>query len=369
MNLFTRAAATLALMASAGYSSAADVTEHQWVRASNGAVKGRVVVPRGDSISAVRNAKVHLINANGSLAVGEVESDNTGRFTMTGVRPGVYTLVIQGEHSFACCAMHVVDSLVPLKDQFEIAAGAVDAKVVRNVMVRYLPNNEGSSDIVFDPSTNPLTSGRAQTGESIRIRQFEGGMKGRLARAGLSDHPGAGASNVMIYKDGSEVARTTTDAEGYFAVQKLEPGSYTVIGSGRDGFGVLGVELVDPMMVQASTTSSDASTLVVAESMPETFIMQVAPVTSDAVVADVVVADEVVMTDDDNGGAPIFAGGGMGGPVGGGGGAGGGGVGGGGGMARLGVLGGIGAAIAIAASDDDDNVAPPIASPSDPASN
>ncbi|MCC9601391.1 carboxypeptidase-like regulatory domain-containing protein [Stieleria sp. JC731] len=365
MNLLTRAAATLALVVSAGYSSAADVTEHQWVRATNGAVKGRVVVPRGDSISAVRGAKVHLLDQSGKLVIGEVASDNTGRFTMSGVKPGVYTLVIKGEHSFACCAMHVVDSIVPLKDQFEIAAGAVEANVVRSVMMRYLPSSEAAqTEIVFDPSTNPLTTDRAQSGETIRIRQFEGGLKGHIARAGFADHLGSAQSNVMIYKDGAEVARTMTDDEGNFWVSKLSPGSYTVIGSGRDGFGVLGVELVDPALVQTALTKADGSTLVAVGDLPATFVMQVAPVPTNEVVADVVIADEVIVEDDDRG-APIFAGGGMSGSVGGGG-AGGGGIGGGGGLGRIGLLGGIGAAIAIAASDDDDTTTPPVASPATP---
>ncbi|MCD0458952.1 hypothetical protein U8335_20165 [Roseiconus lacunae] len=364
MNLLTRAAASLALALSAGYASAADVTEHQWVRATNGAVKGRVVVPRSDSISAVRGAKVHLLDQRGNLATGEVKSDNTGRFTMTGVKPGLYTLVIQGEHSFACCAMHVVDSIVPLKDQFEVAAGAVDADVVRGLMVRYLPNGESKGEIAFDPATNPLTLADSVAGESIRIRQTDGGLKGRLGRPGFAKELGASASNVMIYKEGAEVARTTTDAKGNFSVAKLAPGSYTVIGSGPDGFGVMGVELVDPNLVETAAGQAGESTFVAAAMLQETFIMQVAPVTSEEVVSDVVVTEEYYVEDDDRGGA-IFGGGGMSG----GGGAGGGGIGGGGGLGRLGVLGGIGAAIAIAASDDDDSVTPPVASPSVPASN
>ena len=379
MKFLTRAAAALALILSAGSLSAADVTEHQWVRAVEGAVKGRVVVPRGDNISAVRGAKVSLIDQFGKYAAKDVESDNTGRFMLENVRPGVYSLMIEGEHEFACCAMHVVDSGVPLKSEFEIAAGSVDMTIVRNAMVRYLPAGESKNKVVFDPATNPMGSDRAMTGDSIRIRQYEGGLKGRLTRAGFTENLGAGESNVIIYRDGVEVARTMTGGDGGFLVSELAPGSYTIVGSGPDGFGVMGFELVDPLAVETAAAHTDDRTLVSMAMLHDEFLMQVAPVGT--IISDRVISEQIVdsrVIDDRIVGAPILDGGmtvnsgggfvsGGGGVGGGGGGIGGGGIGGGGGLGRLGLLGGIGAAIAIAASDDDGNVTPPVASPATPA--
>ncbi|MCO8121954.1 carboxypeptidase-like regulatory domain-containing protein [Stieleria sp. TO1_6] len=351
------AAAALAMVVSSGFASAADVTEHQWVRASdNGSIMGRVIVPRGDSITAVRGAKVSLIDQFGKFAGVTTKSDKTGRFTISHVTPGVYTLMIQGDNAFACCAMHVLQPNVPISDQFEVAAGAVDYSVVRNAVVRYLPAGQPTA-IVFDPSVNPLTSGRVEPGVSARVTQFEGGIKGRLTRAGFSDDMGAKDANVLIYHDGVEVARTVTDQEGNFVVGNLAPGSYSVLGSGKDGFGLMGLELVGAL---AETTAAKAgiqdTTLVAqAEAASETFVMQVAPLPSAATVI-----DDRVISEDQIGTAVPFegtpgtsTGGGM---SGGGGAGGGGGIGGGG---RLLLLGGVGAGIAIALSDDDDSIEPP----------
>ncbi|QEF99511.1 Cna protein B-type domain protein [Stieleria maiorica] len=363
--------ATLALLGSSGFVSAADVAEQQWVRVSeSGSVQGRVIVPRSEGISAARGAKVLLIDQFGKTAGASTESDKTGRFTLADVKPGVYTLMIRGEGVFACCAMHVVSSNVPIGDHFEIAAGAVEFSVVRNAILRYMPSGQATK-VEFDPSSNPMASGRAFTGESVRLSQYEGGLRGRLTRAGFTENLGARAANVVIFRDGVEVARTLTDESGNFHVADLEPGSYSILGSGKDGFGLMGIELVNPLMTQTALgESGDATTLVTqTESGSDTFIMQVAPgpIT--------VIEDRLVSEEEEDRGLVVPLEGGydptaMGGSFGGGGGGGGagGGIGGGGRLGRLAVLGGIGAAIAIGASDDSDAVVPPpVVSPAEPA--
>lgn len=365
------AATAFALVLSSGIVSAADVVEHQWVRVSEiGTVQGRVVVPRNEGISAARGAKVSLIDHYGKYVGAGTESDKTGRFTLANVTPGVYTLMIQGENAFACCAMHVVSSEVPISDHFEIAAGAVDYNVVQDAMVRYLPPGQ-ATEVVFDPTSNPMVTDRALLGESVRVTQFEGGLKGRLTRAGFTDDLGAKNSNVLIYHDGVEVARTITDELGNFEVAELPPGSYSVLGSGKDGFGLMGFELINPSTIQsAQVDSADGTTLVVqTDEVADTFIMQVAP-------GPITVIEDRLIDERDLGPAIPLDGTGfaydpapMGGSFGGGGGGGGagGGIGGGGRLGNLAIIGGF-TALAIALSDDDDIITPPpVISPAAPA--
>ena len=354
-------AAALAMLFSAGFASGADVSEHQWVRASaDGAVEGRVIVPRKGAISAARDAKVTLIDQHGRLVGGEIESDKTGRFTLQGVTPGVYTLMIQGDQAFAVCALHVVSSNVPISEQFEVAAGAVDYKVVRGAMVRYMPSGE-AAPVVFDPSSNPLSTDRAQLGQAVRVRQSNGGLKGRLTRAGFGDDLGAKMANVLVYQDGVEVARTVTDAEGNFVVEDLAPGSYSVLGSGQAGFGLMGLELVDPITSATASNSGNEETFVVQNGGPgDTFVMQVAPgpitVIDDQLIEEREVGPAIPLED----GITTYSGGSMGG--------GGGGAGGGGGLGRSGIAIGLGAAgLAVALADDGDSLTiPPPASPAVP---
>ncbi|MEO1618821.1 MAG: carboxypeptidase-like regulatory domain-containing protein [Planctomycetota bacterium] len=374
MKRLIHAAAAFALLFAGSFASAADVSEHQWVRLSeDGKISGRVVVPRSEGISAARGAKVSLISQDGKYAASPVMSDKTGRFELSSIQPGVYTLMIQGDSAFACCAMHVVNSNVPIRSEIEIAAGAVEASVAQSAMVRYLTKTDVSG-IEFDPAVNPLATDRAMSGELLRVSQFEGGLRGRLTKAGFGESLGSANSNVIVYADGVEVSRTVTDENGDFVVSELMPGSYSVMGSGADGFGLMGLELIDPLTLQ--TVSSDApksETLVAMQppATPDSFVMQVAPLPGPINVIDDRLIEERVVGIPLDGGPGTFIDGGVAGPMGGGGfGGGGGAIGGGGSLRGIGLLGGAGAAIAIALADDDDNlIAPPPASPIIPANN
>jgi len=355
--------ATLALMVSATIASAQDDRLHQWVRMdNNGSVKGSVVIARNGSVSSLGDVQVWLVSRDSSEASDPVSTDETGTFVLEDVQPGIYNVIVRGEKAFACCALHVVLPNVPVSNEFEVAAGAVDYTVVHNAMLRYLPPGD-PAEIDFDPTRGPLPAPQSSM-EAVRISQTEGGLKGRLARAGQTKEIGSANANVMIFRGDTEVARTRTDADGNFRIDDLKPGSYTILGLGRDGVGVLGLELVDPTSLQTARADR-GSTLVANQSdVAEMFTMQVAPLPPEATVtSDVVISEEEIGpgVPVDGYGAPIGGGGNI---VGGGGG-GGGGLGGGGGIGAFLGFGAI-AAIALSDDDDDDDVTPPIASPSIP---
>ena len=365
MKRFICIAAAAVVALSAQFATAA-VTQNQWVRADqDGSVKGRVVVPRSEGISALRDGVVSLVDERGKFVAREVKSDQTGRFSLNGVKPGVYTLMINGKDAFACCAMHVVSSNVAIQDEFVVAAGAIDYDVVRSAAMRYLPvsGRSESSSVSFDPSMNPMTTDRALSKDWFHIRRSEGGLKGRLSRAGFAEEMAAPQANVLIFRDGVEVARTLSGKAGEFYVPNLPTGSYSVLASGEHGLGVVGLKLVDDLGT-AKTDSEDASRLVQQfGDASDEFVMQVAPLPgAGQVIEDRVIDEQIVdLGIVDDGG--VIQGGAVSGPIGGGP-AGGGGVGG----RRRGLAVGFGiAALVVALADDDDDTSlTPIASPATP---
>ena len=365
MKRFICGVAALLVAFSSQSASAADVIQNQWVRANQDGIQGRVVVPRSEGISALRDGTVSLVDERGKHVARDVKSDKTGRFTVPGVKPGVYTLMVTGENAFACCAMHVVSSDVAIQNEFVIAAGAIDYDVVRLAAARYMPTGKPAKTAVdFDPSSNPMMSHESLQ-DTMHIRRNEGGLKGRLTRAGLSENMGAPQANVLIFRDGVEVARTLTNDAGEFFVPSLPLGSYAVLGSGQHGLVVAGLELVDELAA-AAIDSDDASRLVQPPGeISDQFGAQLAPLPG-TVITDEVISEQIidlgVVNDDDNTGVAFFPGGGSvgGGPVGGGGGVGGRGL-------RGIVPLGLGAAgLAVALADDDDGTITPIASPATP---
>ena len=229
------------------------LTVNQWVQpAENGTLNGRILVPADEGTSqAVEGAHVAILGADGEVLRSPEKTNAKGEFSITGVKPGVYALTARADYVFAACAMHVLDSDLVGEREFpkvaEISAANIDYTTVKTAIVRYLPptakqNKASIQDVQLDALVE-----RVCAQDTFRVAQTRGGMKGRLHPAGaqggsLND---VQLTNVFIIKDGIEVARTTTNANGEFSINTLGAGNYSLMAVGPDGLGLIGFELVD----------------------------------------------------------------------------------------------------------------------------
>ena len=375
------------------------LTNQQWVEMDvDGTVVGRVIATTGGDIVGIADAEVTLISGDNDALMATTDGD--GRFEVYGATAGIYAITARAEGHFGCCAMHIVDPTMPAADEIVsealISTAAVDFTDVQTALIRYLPPVFNPIDRQVEDADLRALKPYLLSDDNLKVRQRNGGVDGFIIRPGAMRATLLGAENhnVFLFRDGIEVGRTLTRADGHFRFDGIEIGDYSLIAVGADGVGSAGFELV--AQTAASTVSvrgTDGTVLTqtVANPCCNAFAMQIAPPTetvgavqgnviSDTVISEQIIGETIL-------GAPIggpvaggfvpgagFGGGGIaGGGLAGGGGFAGGGLGGGGGLfgggiGRLATLGGLAAAIAIAASDDDDNVvpAPAVASPDMP---
>ncbi len=368
--------------------SATPLSVNQWIQSSDdGTLSGHIMIPAENGTSvAVADATVAIRDTTGKIHNAVAKTNSKGEFTFTDVQPGVYSLTARADYVFAVCAMHVVDNRLVGEREFprsiEIMAANVDYTTIKTAVIRYMPpaTNVNTNVSIKDAKLDSLVS-RVCQDDAYRVNQYRGGMKGRLLKAGTqgADLQNVHLTNVFIMKDGVEIARTVTNESGEFEIGSIPAGNYSLMAVGPDGLGLVGFELVDQTSKTAMTTAH-GKTLIQSPCCCNEFSMQVAPVENvETVLSDTVISEQPIM-----GGSEIIADGTVidgGGFVGGGGGfassgtgftggaaAGGGGLLGGSRLGTIAGLAGIGGAIAIAVSDDDDdNFTPaPVASPVTP---
>jgi len=369
---------------------------NQWVRHEAGKpLTGTFVIPQS-------NGKAQLIDVASIAIVGEngqirrVETTSNGEFSFDDVTPGIYALTARGKNAFSIVALHVIDATEDDAAQYptsvEMPAARIDYTTINAAIVRYLPPAGASVPTVSVRNANFDDLAKKVLGtDMFRVAQSEGGMKGRIYTAGANEAflPVAAYTNVFITKDGEEVARTVSDDKGFFAIDDLAIGEYSLLAVGPGGLSLVGFELVnaEAAMKTAASLRADGATLVAQfETMGcgcvQEFEIQCAPMpevvqcVQEVVEApccgteEVIIEEEIIGCDGCGGefvdglGAPIpgggYAAGGYGGGYGGGGFGGGGGggfgggLGGGGGLLGLAAIGGI-AAAGIAAADNNDN--------------
>lgn len=350
------------------------VISTQWVKPSeDGAVAGKVIVPGSENGDMV--GEVVLATGSGAPTFSPVSS--SGAFELRDVKPGVYTIVYQSPKAFSAFALQVVDraSSAKLGSQVTILAAPISPEVALSAVAKYQPSQVDQNAYQIGDAKKSTPS--ITVGEKISqvFQNRSGGLTGRLVQAG-STADGLLAAvqvNVMVYREGEEVKRTQTDADGNFAISELAPGFYSLVASGKHGFAVVGFELLPNPEVLTSFSPVTSGRAVVSQNVPtQVIIIELAPPDPSLLGPNGFPAS----SDDRDLAGPVpfdplapgpgmgsgFGGGGFGG--GGFGGGGGGGFGGGG----LGGLAAIGAVLAATLADDDDNnnFTPVPASPSIP---
>ena len=283
------------------------LTVNQWIHpAEEGTLVGKIVIPSSNGqVEAVKNASVAMLGRDGEVIRGLAKTNDKGAFIMKDVKPGVYALTARADNVFACCAMHIIDDKTAAGHDFpsqaEVAAAKVDYTMVNTAMIRYLPPTYKNTNVTIDSAEFDSLSKRVCGQDVFRVAQTEGGMKGQLHPAGArgAHLENSHMTNVFIIKDGLEVGRAITNEQGYFTIETLEPGDYSLLAVGPDGLGLVGFELVDPTVAaQASNALSDGNVTLVGQlggCCCNQFAMQVAPMPEVVnVVEDVVVSEAPV---------------------------------------------------------------------------
>lgn len=309
------------LMAETANSQTLKVTDHltvpQWVNPmTEGELQGRVILPSTDGSAApIANASVVMTDRLGKIL--RTRTNEAGMFTMGGVEPGVYALTARGKGVFACCAMHIVDdkaaSVGVLPRQVEVAAAAIDYTIVKSAILRYLPPSpKGNAYSIVNADLQGI-SGRVVGENLFRVKQIDGGLKGRIHVAGAEGKElgDAGLLNIFLVHRGEVIDRVVSNRNGSFEFGDVAPGEYSILALGLSGIGMAGFELVDEevanqLSADRSSTSTSGVTLVTAFDecccCCDEFAMQIAPLSQAIIAVEEVCCEGEIITED---GMPI----------------------------------------------------------------
>jgi hypothetical protein len=327
---------------------------------------------------------VSLIQDDGTSV--EMRPDANGEMTFENVKEGLASLVVgSGKAAYAAMALYAVPGIAgsPAK-AYEVPVATVDEREVRDAV-------EMAGTAPAGPAATKLTDYAAGAVNRFKVYlQPDGILMGQVIVPETSFERLAASVDLSFFRSGSLVGKTTSSADGSFAIAGLQPGIHSVFASGPPGHAAFAFEVLPPKADELpfSENSAENGTRFVATAnlqLPgaDELIVLLIPPRLMPGVRDVVLSRYPFSASSASGLAgPVPAGGPIGGaPMGGfpgvgglpggsyGGGGGGGFSGGGGGGGGLGGIGGLlgiaGLAVGVAAlADDEDgfnvNVATPI---------
>ena len=361
-----------------------DVPIDFFAYSDQGHLRIQLILLDGMSKSRMDNIKVHLFSFDGESKKSSVNAEHRVHFD--GVEPGPYGAVISGPNIYAAVALYVKER----EDSKPISPLNIPVIPVRNDLeirnfASYIPYPTPHYDYHDHPEFEP-TKTRSKNYYHAQLNP-QGVMRGRVyAIANQGQDLDRNRTEVAIYKDGQIVQRVIPDRKGWFSVQNLKPGIYCVNTTSWLGYSAFCFELVANNTADINLVSTSMRTAKQADGIPLEILLiprNILPFVEETIEDDVTertnrnpttgtpVSGGVPMA-----GSPVGPGGAPGGPGAGGGGpgGGGGGVGGGGsaaagtGGAELAAVAGV-AALAAAATDNDNDRGVPIVAPSEASPN
>lgn len=243
------------------------VLPYQVCLSEDGQLLGRVaiVVRPCDAPLAANAVTVYLLRSGTIVAQAPLDRDGVFR---ANVPPGVYSVIAVGSGGFAASSVHVVrpgDIAGPVSQTVAMREGqsARDATSVHVVnLVAVPPANFAALECllkdhvhrgrcaVLSGSESPNAVPKTESSHvrptaihdslrpnTVRLRP-DGRLVGRMRRLHLKTGQPVSVSplSVFLIHDGVVTVKTTADENGDFELNGLEPGAYSVVAIGPDGF-------------------------------------------------------------------------------------------------------------------------------------
>ncbi len=218
----------------------------------SGNVEGRLAtIETGSKANGLSDLQVFLIR-DGKVQ-HEATTDADGLFSLDAVKSGVYSFVATGENGFAAYGVRVVentgdDSL----NLIEAAAVSPQTAVVKQLLGGKLPSKVATA--VLDNATVSEVASNVVGSNKVTIK--DGTLVGHVIPM-LGEVSAAKGTSVYIIKDNQQIAEAVTDASGSFSVSDIEPGVYDFVAAGPTGFAAVSFEAVPAVDTAAVAVDTD----------------------------------------------------------------------------------------------------------------
>lgn len=210
----------------------------------------------------VAGMKINLIGANGAITASEVTGP-AGEFLFGGLTPGVVGLVAQGPGGLTAFGLNLLpeETLVESEAvadvaelELEHAAITVDDVPLAASLIAERVADGISGRQWSEPETVPVGNGTQLLapvpGTTLRDHdvhlQADGSLIGRVRAL----HPDSGRPlrprdmSAFLLQGGALVAESPVRPNGTFTIEAVEPGIYSFVTAGRDGFAVCSIHVL-----------------------------------------------------------------------------------------------------------------------------
>ena len=254
-----------------------------WVAANDeGNLDGRIssIDAEQSTSTPIEQLDVTLLQKGQKIRIAS--TNENGKFVLKDVEPGVYTLVAAGQNGFLAYGVHVLpkledfdvldldsdatppatlaekrayyvshfgipaDAIVQEELQIDAACVPPEFSTLQRISRNYLPSATAFGMGTDTDDQQAISKATDILGGFQFPLTAEGNFNGRIQPIATEDGEPAELSdmNMFLVQDDLEVARVAVEKNGKFEIEDVEPGVYSLIAAGTDGFAAMSLELV-----------------------------------------------------------------------------------------------------------------------------
>ena len=256
---------------------------------AEGNIEGRISALDAETADASPIKKLTVTLLKKGQRVSKAKTDKDGRFVLKNVDAGVYTLVASGKTGFLAYGVHVLPRLeeldldadddlnvrktdrTPLSvrerqafyvshfdlpenavvaEELQIDAAAVPPEftTLRKISQNYMSASSAFSILADKDDLKAIAKANLTSGGFQFPLSEDGHFHGRLQPIATEDGKPTKLSdmNLFLIQEDVEILRVAAEENGDFRMDDVEPGVYSLVAAGEDGFAALSLELVEP---------------------------------------------------------------------------------------------------------------------------
>lgn len=230
--------------------------------AADGSLHGRIsLIGRGGESIPTADLPVKLVSPDG-LIFNETTTRANGEFIFQNLQPGVARLIAYGANGIIALGLDLLPSNSgdsPKVVEFQIDAAAIPtpdaALAIQIIKSRVLQHTHGPN--ASDPASAQIPGGTAEGGNSsdpdaasgsvLTHHQFQlqadGSLNGRVRVL----QPTTGRPlkmSAFLLRNGDQIREVSVDPDGTFRFEATEPGVYSFVTAGLDGFAAFAIDVL-----------------------------------------------------------------------------------------------------------------------------
>ena len=210
---------------------------HRYSLDKAGNLNGQITVT-GD-----RPSDLNVFAMQGKQVVHQATTNTLGEFSLAGINPGQYSIVIAGRNQLGAQGIMIDrNGSQEANDFFELSTIKTSYQGIQDLVATALPQEISTKLGKAERDIKQVSATFSDIEIPKQVRIINGNIRGQVVS--LLDENSTAGTKIHLLQNSKPVAQVEIDGEGFFTIPDAESGVYDLVATADSGFAAMRIEAV-----------------------------------------------------------------------------------------------------------------------------